>query len=353
MDANKFKYINECFPIGVFGCHNKGEKRLFINDLSGMSNELLENITDTERSTYRQMFDKCLRAAVEDLKNDVQEALDRVANTHYEFGGVIFRTEEARRIGGACETDMLGVLVTTGNSRYVVAEVKSISVSPLNNVEVTPFIYDFEQGEIFRDEPIQLEGGKLNEIIFNYSFSSNESRGMFFGIEGYGEYQHLRCNRFKDTSCDSCPPCDFIDCTGGCTHVEDIPLPERLKQDIVDEFAVYAVGGSSVEQLTDIDCVCGNVEVVCSMDQFVCENGNRLSDALQYKVAHNILTEKLASFRQNMWAKGNLDFTALLRDEMQQKYLNRLKNIAPKLPLSGDSMCWECEGAGIYTESMV
>lgn len=360
--------VNKCFDslIGVYGCHNEGECRYFVNDIPGISNELLDNITDGERGSYLQVFQKALTAAINTLMIDVQDILlndkDRA-----EFGGELYRSQQPRVSFGTIDITLdrsfVGVLMLTASSKYVVAEIGSVSLMPTQTVTLVPVIFDYEsKQEIERGDPIEAVGGQLSDFDFDYRIDCSKHRAVFFGFEIDSDapvnFARMSCNRFEKPDCNTCEPCEAI-CSDGQQN-DFRRVMESVDLDHIDEFTIYNV---SAADLADFDTytelqshsavMCAGVSLVCSIGQFVCENNKRLAPGLQYLVAYNILTAKMGSFRQNMWAKGNLEFTAMLRDELKKDYLRSMKKIVPKLPLSGVSLCWECKSVGVTTESLI
>lgn len=357
----------DCFRdlIGVYGCHNDGSCRYFINDISGISSELLRNITDEDRSSYLQVFNKALQGAISTLKIDAQDILLK-HRERMEFAGEIFRSQQPRAIHSQTVTfpdaNFVGVLLTTAPSRYVIAEIGAVSIMPSVTTTVTPIIFDFESREVLDEgEPLEVIGGKLSEFNFDYTISTAKHRAIFIGFQleegAQVSFTKLNCNRFEHSDCQSCLPCESV-CSDGETGEFKQDL-ENILEDKVDEFAIYSVTAGDLsnfntyEQVDSKTPVCAAISLVCSMDQFVCDNAKRLAEPLQYLVARNILTEKMGSFRLNMWAKGNMEFTAMRREELQNEYKGLLKKVVPTLPLTGDSLCWKCEQGGIYTESLI
>lgn len=360
--------VHKCFDslIGVYGCHNDGECLYFVNDIPGISNELLDNITDSERGSYRQVFQKALAAAINSMMLDVQDVLLNDKERR-EFGNELYKSQQPRvqygSINLTAQGKFAGILMLTASSKYVIAEIGPVSVMPSQTVTLIPVIFDYEtKQEIERGEPIEAVGGLLTEFDFDYNVDCSKHRAVFFGFEIDSDtevsFARLSCNRFEKSDCNTCTPCEVVCCDGS---IDDFRRRlQNVDLDKSDDFAIYNITANDLsdfetyyEYQSSATIMCAGVSLVCSIGQFVCENSKRLAPALQYLVAHNILTAKMGSFRQNMWAKGNMEFTAMLREELKKDYWRSLKKIVPKLPLNGVSLCWECKSEGITTESLI
>lgn len=359
---NKCEVV-ECFDglIGVFGCHNVGDCKQFVNDIPGISNELLENITDSERSSYRQVFEKALTAAINSLKLDIRTAMydDK---ERQEFGGSIYSTEKARLLNPKqfqiVTNEYVGVLLSTAKSKYVSCDFKSITLYSKNDTTVTPIIYDYDTEEVINTgDTISILANKKTIINYNFQIDCSKHRAVFFGLQLTEpiELSLLSCNRFTENASGSCYPCESV--CGDGTELDFKKGLDNLFADKSDEYAIYNIVTDeflNTDSYVEIETlICADLELKCSIDSFICDNKESISDALIYLVATNILTEKLNSRRQNMWAKGNLEFTLILREELQKQYKGNLKKIIPTLPMSGDSLCWECVEHGVWTESMI
>ena len=360
MDADKNKvHALGCFDdlIGIRGCNTGFTGHLFVNDLAGISNELLDKIADNEQETYYGVFQKALRSAITVLRDDVIDILLTERNRK-KFATVLYETDEPRLLGGEYETfDAVGALLISGASKYVVAHLNGVKLSVLNDeIEAVVYLYDLEEKKkvLEFEAPILLKQG-INEIRFEYSFEAKKSRAIMVCIEAQAlRLEVVRCNRFVGTE-DVEMPCRSISNYGTSAFKNHLDL---YGNDETNAWGVYCVGYEEDKKLSDIvdfptDYLCLDMSVECSIDSFICQHAKRIAPALLYSVGSYILLEKLGGFRTNYFAKGNLEFTKDTQQMMRNTYKSYLKKIVRALPIGGESMCWECEAVGVTTQSLV
>lgn len=358
-----------CFDnlIGIKGCHDESICKIWVNDLDGISSELVDKIADGDAETYVDVFNKAKRAAINSLKDDILDVLLR-DSVRVRFAETIYNSEKARLIRPAntdtFEGKYFGVVFTTTFSKYVIAKFKGITVYPTNNISVTKKLIDYETGTVLwqGDGAFELVPNQKNNIVFDYSIDCDNHRAVLAVLEAQNgqdisfSFNELSCNRFKESKCHSCDPCDAVTGSGSST-VDPIPY-ELIGLDQNDAFGIYPFNSDlidSLESLTAIDSfICADIDVICSIDQFICQNAERLANCLNHKIGANILKAKLGGFRLNDKAKGNLEFTKDTKDELLKEYMKILEKTAPNLPMTDVSMCWECDSEyGIYSTSLI
>jgi hypothetical protein len=245
------------------------------------------------------------------------------------------------------------------------ARFNSVSIYPTTESSVYAKIIDYETGEtIFNsgETAIELIPNQVNIIEFDgFNIDCTNQRALILVLQRASgsnnlELAKLSCNRYKESDCKTCDPCDSIDSIGSGT-VSEIPF-EMLDLNQVNEFAIYPFASDSESDLTNAtpieNYICADIELICSIEQFICQNAERLAGALVYKIGSNLLEEKRGGYRSNNFAKGNLEFTMDKIEDFKKEYQKRLDKIVPTLPLSGDSMCWYCDNnSGAYYSSLV
>lgn len=360
--------INECFDgiIGIKGCHNASEANIWINDLEGMSNELIDAVADSERETFYGVYTKCLTNAINQLKHDIKDVLLR-ATIRVKLNDSIYKSEKARILrpieSFEFEETKVGILFTTADSKYIVAGFKTISIYPIVSTICKSKLYDYETNELLYESPeeIALEANQINFIPVGYNADSDSSRALLLVLERIPEdpkfnLAKLSCNRFQETKCKTCDPCESFDGYGQST-VSVIPH-ELIGLDQNNEFAIYPFASDDLTDLAEFTAIenfiCVDVDIICSIEEFICQNANELAYAVANKIGANILGEKLSGFKISNMAKANMEYTKILKDELNKTYRSVLELSVPNLPLTDVSMCWECDNkVGAYFESLI
>jgi len=138
---------------------------------------------------------------------------------------------------------------------------------------------------------------------------------------------------------------------------KQIPF-ELLGLDQVNEFAIYPYSSESETDLSEAtpieNFVCVDLELLCSIDQFICQNAERLASTLRYEIGANLLEEKRGSTRVNFFKNSNIAITEEREMKCRAAYQKRIDKMVPTLPLSGDSMCWTCDKeVGVFVSSLI
>jgi hypothetical protein len=360
--------IDNCFDgiIGVKGCHNTQNAVLWVNDIEGMSNELMDKIADGDQETFYDVFKKCRTNAINQLKHDIKDVLLR-ATKRVKLNETIYKSEKAMILrpieSNEFSETKIGILFTTADSKYIIGTFNSISIYPLVTTNCIAKLVDYETNEVLYEslEEIALEANKINTIPINRSIDSDNHRAIILVLERQSSdpefnLAKLSCNRFKETKCKSCGPCESFNGYGQAT-INQIPH-ELVGLDQNNEFAIYPFVSEDLNDLWNFTAIenfiCVGVDIICSIEEFICQNASELGYAVTNKIAANILGEKMAGFRINNMAKGNLEYTKDLKDELNKTYRKVLELSVPNLPLDDVSMCWECDNkVGVYHESMI
>lgn len=360
--------LSTCFDsvVGIKGCHEPASCKHYVNDLIGISTELVDKIADADFETYLDVFNTCKKNALNTLQTDVLDVLLRDKN-RVRFENVLYNSETARIIrpfeSETFDNAFIGVLLTTAKSKYSFVKFKSLSLFPTVTIKVIPKLFDYETNAFIWSgtEELDLVANQVNEIIFDQTIDSNKHRALIAVLEiqplsNVPSLNLLSCNRFDEHDCEVKNLCDCLDGYGESV-LSEIPY-SAIGLDEKDEFAIYPFVSDTLSDLSQAEIIksfiCVDLDIICSLESFLCENKERFADALKHKIGANIMDAKLGGFRLNNMAKGNLEYTAAKKDEYNLQYKNILTIIVPTLPLSGVSMCWKCdEKVGIYAESLV
>ncbi|MBK9511248.1 MAG: hypothetical protein IPO04_18245 [Cytophagaceae bacterium] len=258
----------------------------------------------------------------------------------------IYKSEKARILrpieSNEFSETKIGILFTTADSKYIIGTFNSISLYPLVTTNCKAKLVDYETNEVLYESPeeIALEANKINSIPINTSIDSDNHRAIILVLERQSSDTEfnlgkLSCNRFKETKCKSCDPCESFDGYGQST-VSVIPH-ELIGLDQNNEFSIYPFVANELTDISEFTAIesfiCVDVDIICSIEEFICQNASELGYAVTNKIAANILGEKLAGFRINNMAKGNLEYTKDLKDELNKTYRKVLEIVSAKFTI--------------------
>jgi hypothetical protein len=86
----------------------------------------------------------------------------------------------------------------------------------------------------------------------------------------------------------------------------------------------------------------GDVQLICSIDAFICANRASLKMGIAYALAHQILLNKLAGFRQNFHATFNPEQTEKTLATFEQYRDKEFKNWSRIVKINSNDLCFDC-----------
>jgi hypothetical protein len=95
-------------------------------------------------------------------------------------------------------------------------------------------------------------------------------------------------------------------------------------------------------QISNSGSISADLEVQCSINDFVCQNKNHFMQPYYYQLGIQMLLFKLASPKLNYFTASNLENTNVLREELKQMYEKNIKRVTFTIPLTGESLCFNC-----------
>lgn len=343
----------ECLTnyIGIRHCsQEEPESGLYINNLPGMSTELVDKIANSEQITFLGVWEDVQKRAIGRFVQDFQMYLFDIAKTG--FNKTIYHTQKLtkpRNYEVLNEiSEYRGIYVYLPISRFVKFDLSSIQIY-VHEVPVSPIvtvkIFDLQNEVLLDSKEITLVKG-VNNIEFLTEFSINTNAiELFIGIEGsfktvetldelYGWYDQ---------------ECAYYPTWQGLGYdTQAVLIPARMG---MGETPTYAsVGFPGVGQGISIDA-----QVTCSIEQFLCENRKHLKTAFLYLLGSEMLFQKISSnigSRVNYFTNGNLEQTQNTRDLFEKEYVKAMKNAVRSLNISDSGVCFACnENAQSFTGS--
>jgi hypothetical protein len=337
--------------IGIKGVDDVPLSGLYINDLAGISTELIDKIADCEKVDFEGMWSSIQIRSYAHLVSDVIGYMATKAMLEQE----VYQTKRFSTRGKSIDpvsasSEWRGCYVRLPESKYSKLYIKNLYVYSLV-VETTVLrVYDAQDGEQLYEQEIDLSVG-FNTIQVEQDFGLRFRNTELLivvdctnvdTIKTDSEYYHFWGQ-------DSCG-CNFNN-FGHSDYPEIIPATLPYGENPINDNIDTSAHGKGVW----IDA-----SLICSVDEFICQNKGLLKTAWWYLLGREVLTEKLAGSRVNYFASGNLERTAWLRDgadnnaSFQRTYKHMLKNALNGINIEGDLICFNCfESTEIKTGTIV
>ncbi len=327
--------------IGIRHCSQEEPvSGLYINSLPGMSTEMADKIANSDQLNFIGVWDDVQARAFQKLEQDLQLVLFDIGKTG--FNKTIYNTQKLTKPRNYTvleeNSDLRGVYVYLPISRFVKFELNNVQIYvhelPIDP-DVTLNIFDLQNENLLETKDITLVKG-VNNIEINSVFSINTNAiELFIGLEGnfksvettdelYGWY---------DQECAYYPTWQGI---GYDTQAVIIPAVLGIS----DEPKYGNVSFPGIGQGVSLDA-----QVICSLENFICENKKSLKTALLYLLGAEMLLQKIASnmgSRVNYFTSGNLEQTENTRTLFDKEYQKALKNAVRSLNIPDSGVCFEC-----------
>lgn len=332
--------------ITLKGCSTElPESGIWINDLPGMSNEFLDSIATGDQVTYQGVWSSVQRVVYEQIKTVVRQAL-------YDFGQVdieqvLFETNRInifdRQVINPVDAiaKYKGVFISAFGSKYLQANLKTIYIYNSGAVAVTGVplkVFNTFDWSVLYETTIDLVAG-FNAIETNEAFPVQFSGlNLFFAIDTTNvptidnpftqdQYSWIP----SDCACANQGPNHSWSYEGFEIYPAvmplDVALPDKVQFDW-SQSGVYF-----------------DIELLCSIESFICKNKQHLKMGIAYALAHQILLNKLAGFRQNFHATYNPEQTEKTLATFEQMRDKEFKSWAKIVKVQGNDLCFSCDDA--------
>jgi hypothetical protein len=332
--------------ISIKGCSNElPEAGFWLNDLPGISNEFLDNIATSDQVTFKEVWNSVQRVVYEQIKTVIRQAL-------YDFGQVeldqvLFETNRInifdRQIINPVPASAVykGIFISAFGSKYLQANLKTVYVynsGPDPVTEVPVKVFNTFDWSVLYETTIDLVSG-FNSIALPQSFPVQfNGLNLFFAVDTTAvptidnpftqDYYYWGAS---DCACANQGPNHSWNYEGFTLYPAimplDVALPDKMNFDW-SQSGVYF-----------------DIELVCSAETFICQNKQHLKMGIAYSLAHQILLNKLAGFRQNFHATYNPEQTEKTLATFEQMRDKEFKNWAKIIKVQGNDLCFNCDEA--------
>lgn len=332
--------------IGLRGCSSETpESGIWLNDLPGMSNELLDSLATKDQVTYAGVWASVQRVVFEQIKATLRTKIREIGQV--EMGEVLFYTKRnvifERQVISPIAADPVykGIYVSATGSRYLQLYLKSLWVYNSGSaVTGVPFkVFSTYDWTVKYETTVDLQPG-MNTIAINQAFDPEFAGfNMFFALDTANvatiDNPFVSSDYawgFSDCACANQGPNHYgWDFQNWVLYPAvmplDVALPDKMNFD-------WSQSGVSVD-----------LDLRCSVETFICRNRESLKMGLAYALAHQILLNKLAGFNQNFHATYNPEQTERNLVTFQNLRDEQFKEWAKVIQVQGEDMCFSCEEA--------
>jgi hypothetical protein len=327
--------------IGLLGCSNEAPKSgLYINDFDGMSNELLNAIATPDQPSYIQLWESVQRIAFEEIKSTVRNHLYNY--TQAEAQQALFSTERTmifdRQLIQPCEPEAKwkGIFLSAFGSKFLAFKVKSVWVYNTGSaVQDVPLkVFSTFDWSVVYETTIDVPTG-FSQIEIDKTFDL-QFRGLNLFLALDASDLSLINNPFVQSDywwnvAMSCPRANDWNYSEFEIYPVSMPLdvafPDKIQYDWNQTGIMF------------------EVDLICSIEAFICANRDYLKLGIGYALAERILNQKLAGTNQNFMATFNPENTIQIRDMFKAKKEKEFREWAKIVNINGEDICFSCEDA--------
>ncbi len=336
--------------IGLKGCAESPASGIYINQLAGMSNELLQGLADTDQGSYVEFYNDVQATVFEDVKGQIRSLIRGFGQVEMEevlfFSNRILIQDRQTIQPTNAEAKWKGIFASAFGSRYFQFRLKNLYVYNSGNsvTDVAFKVFNTFDWSVLFETTVDLVEG-FNTVSIEQSIPIQ--------FQGYNLFFALDCSNvatirnpfvqdslfwgMSDCACANLGPSHYT------TYLQQWELyPASMPLDLsVPDTIRFDFNQSGV--MVDL-------ELICSVESFICANRERLKMGVAYALASEILLRKLMSFNQNFHARYNQETFERLLATIQAKRDDHFKEWAKVIQVRGEDMCFSCEQADMVSD---
>lgn len=336
--------------IGLKNCNlPTPESGDYINELPGMSTELVDKIANSEQINFAGVWADVQKNALRRFKDDTINLM----YDYIKFNSIIYQTRRLIKsqinslIPVPASSVYTGIYQMVPESKYAEYRLNGVWVYSSQIVTTTLKVWDLNDGSILYTKSIDLIVG-LNYVdikqVFELKYRILE---MFIGVDtsNFDSIQTLNDYYYwydSDMACAAQNTFGYSALRGFFQF-----YPATFDSNTTPQYSNIIKTGIGKGITVD-------AEIRCSIDQFLYDNREFLKTALLYLLGAEMLLHKRNSPRLNFYTASNLEQTEEARLTFEGRYKSNLKRALDSIPLTGESMCFDCEETfKVATKSMM
>jgi hypothetical protein len=324
--------------IGLKNCNlPTPESGIYINELPGMSTELVDKIANSEQINFAGVWEDVQKNAIRRLKDD---AINQMYE-YIKFNSIIYQTRRLVKSQVNALVPVIrsnayaGVYQMVPESKYAEYYLKGVWVYSSQIVTTTVKVWDVNDGTELYADSVDLVVG-LNyvsiEETFNLKYRVLE---MFIGVDvsNFDSIQTMN---------------DYYYWYNNDMACAQSALGYGGQRGFFQFYPATYDTGTTLQYSNIIKTGIGrgvtvDAEIRCSIDQFLYDNRKFLETAFLYLLGAEMLLHKVSSPRLNFYTASNLEQTEQNRLTFEGRYRSNLKRALNSIPLTGEGICFDCE----------
>lgn len=331
--------ITECLRdyIGLRGCSTSvPESGLYLTDQPGISLVSLDKVADSEKQTYKAVWEAIQTRAINRLQSDVISEFAKKYHLRRLTESVKIRETIDAANDTAAANEYRGINielaihgdVNYGRSGLQVVHVQQIRFYSQANINNVSFIvFDTDTFRTLENFTVDLVAGwntiAQNKYYFTYNVFIGYDSSLIDSVE-------LLIPE------DSCCSCEEYGCGASI------------------QGATYDSVSQTLTTGTNTFGLAGTYSVQCSFETIVCNNKNLFKNALFNVLAYELMRERIYTERINKWTTVDRD---IAKNEMMpdfyEQYLKELSQVIGGIDLNSGDCCLECDAPVHYQETTV
>lgn len=287
----------------------------YLSSLPGISTEMAQKVASGDQITFKDVWDKVETEGALDLKEDVLLILSEKVR----FNESQYATREpvldmATAIAPIAE-EKRGVKIELPEGKHVRLALNGVWIHSASEGETIVYVSDAHTGEGLQSLEIELEAG-----LHYYELSGEyKAKSIYIQMDATVESRYFRNNNAYEQN--------FYPCQQTCCY---------------DYSELYVMPSINVDITAYGLALWPDVEIICSIESFICTHRKKFAQALKHKFAEKLTQERRASTKLNIFTSTNLEFIADLEKGYREKYDRLLRSALDRINLTQEGSCFDC-----------
>lgn len=329
--------------VGLKNCNlPTPDSGIYLNSLPGMTTEMVDRIAAEEQINFAGVWRDVQDRAYLRLKNDVINEMYK----YIKFNQITYQTRKLIKAYPTGTTPVPMSPIYTGiyqmmpESKYSEYRLNDVYIFSDRIATSTLNVWDVNDGSILFTKSIDLVQG-LNVISINQVFQLKwriielfigVDTSTFNSIETLNDFYYYYSN---DGACAAQATFGY----GALRGVFQLyPATYDPNKPLLFNNIIKTGIGKGISM---------GAELRCSVEIFIEENKQLLSQSWLYLLGAEMLLEKIyspvGSRRLNFFTSGNLEQTKELQVVFEKRYASNLTQSLNAIPLTGQGICFDCE----------